>query len=163
MTRTGIIIRIAALTLSLITWPLVAHAQQQTGNPLPWVPASRAVVLELQQTLANAVERFQALDQVGVLSYISDQYRWTPLTKAAIREQLRLTFAFYDALRAQVRIDEARTAGDHAWFFSTGDVSGVGAAPGAGHVDAHPLLAARARGRPPRAGSLAPLWVSAVI
>ncbi len=33
-------------------------------------------------------------------------------------------FALYDALRAQVRIDEARTAGDHAWFFTTGEVSG---------------------------------------
>lgn len=30
----------------------------------------------------------------------------------------------YDTLRAQVRIDEARTAGDQAWVYSTGEISG---------------------------------------
>ena len=115
---------IAALTLCLITAPFSAHAQQQTGKPLPWLPASPAVVLELQHTLARAVDRFQALDETGVLGHVSDQYRTTPLTKAAIRQELRMMFTLYDALQAQVRIDEVRTAGDHAWFFSTGEVSG---------------------------------------
>ena len=55
------------------------------------------------------MERFQAMDEAGVLSHISDSYRTDPLTKAAIREQLRVMFALYDTLQAQVRIDEART------------------------------------------------------
>jgi len=81
-------------------------------------------ILELQQALAHAIERFQAMDEGGVLSHVSDHYRTDPLTKAAIREQLRVMFALYDTLRAQVCIDEARTAGDHAWVYSTGEVSG---------------------------------------
>ncbi len=64
------------------------------------------------------------MDEVGVLSHVSDHYRTAPLTKAAIREQLRVMFALYDTLQAQVRIDEARTAGDQAWVYSTGNVSG---------------------------------------
>jgi hypothetical protein len=64
------------------------------------------------------------MDEAGVLSHVSDHYRTDPLTKAAIREQLRVMFALYDTLRAQVRIDEARTAGEQAWVYSTGEVSG---------------------------------------
>ena len=72
----------------------------------------------------HAIDRFQAMDEAGVLSHVSDHYRTDPLTKAAIREQLRVMFALYDTLRAQVRIDEAWTAGEHAWVYSTGEVSG---------------------------------------
>jgi hypothetical protein len=107
----------------LLAAPLAAQAQQ-AGKALPWDPAPRSVILELQQALARAIERFQAMDEAGVLSYVSDQYRTDPLTKAAIREQLRAMFALYDTLRAQVRIDEARTAGERAWVYSTGEVSG---------------------------------------
>jgi hypothetical protein len=107
----------------LLAAPLAAQAQQ-AGKALPWDPAPRSVILELQQALAHAIERFQAMDEAGVLSYVSDQYRTDPLTKAAIREQLRAMFALYDTLRAQVRIDEARTAGERAWVYSTGEVSG---------------------------------------
>jgi len=59
-----------------------------------------------------------------VLSHVSDHYRTDMLTKAAIGEQLRVMFALYDTLRARVRIDEAWTAGEQAWVYSTGEVSG---------------------------------------
>jgi hypothetical protein len=114
---------VAALTLGLCAAPLAADAQQE-GKVLSWDPAPRRVLLELQQALAHAIDRFQAMDEAGLLSHISDHYRTDPLTKAAIREQLRVMFALYDTLRAQVRIDEARTAGERAWVFSTGEVSG---------------------------------------
>ena len=114
---------VAALTLGLFAGPLAADAQQ-AAKVLRWDPAPRRVILELQQALAHATERFQAMDEAGVLSYVSDHYRTDPLTKAAIREQLRVMFALYDTLRAQVRIDEARTAGERAWVYSTGEVSG---------------------------------------
>ena len=107
----------------LLAAPLAAQAQQ-TGKVLPWDPAPRKVMLELQQALAHAIERFQAMDEAGVLGHVSDHYRTDPLTKSAIREQLRAMFALYDTLRAQVRIDEARTAGEQAWVYSTGEVSG---------------------------------------
>jgi len=107
----------------LLAGPLAAQAQQ-AGKALPWDPAPRKVFLELQQALAHAIERFQAMDEAGVLSHVSDRYRTDPLTKAAIREQLRAMFALYDTLQAQVRIDEARTAGEQAWVHSTGEVSG---------------------------------------
>jgi hypothetical protein len=108
---------------SLLAAPLAAHAQP-AGTVLPGDPAPRKVVLELQQALAHAIERFQAMDEAGVLSHVSDQYRTDPLTKPAIREQLRVMFSLYDTLRAQVRIDEARTSGERAWVYSTGEVSG---------------------------------------
>ena len=107
----------------LLAAPLAAEAQQGATG-LPGIPAPRAVVLELQQALAHAIERFQALDEAGVLRHVSDRYRSDPLTKPAIREQLRVMFAVYDTLQARVRIDEARMAGDQAWVYSTGEISG---------------------------------------
>jgi hypothetical protein len=114
---------VAALTLGLVAAPLTADAPQ-AGTRLPGDPAPRNVILELRQALAHASDRFHAMDEVGVLSHVSDHYRTTPLTKAAIREQLRVMFTLYDTLRAQVRIDEVRTAGERAWVYSTGDISG---------------------------------------
>jgi hypothetical protein len=115
----------ALVLLSIVTATnLLAADAPQAGKALPWDPAPRKVILELQQALAHASDRFQALDEAGVLNHVSDHYRTDLLTKAAIREQLRVMFALYDTLRAQVRIDEAWTAGEHAWVYSTGEVSG---------------------------------------
>jgi len=114
---------VVALTLGLLATPLAAEAPQ-AGTALPWAPAPRPVILELQQVLAHATDRFHAMDEAGVLRHVSDHYRSTPLTKAALREQLRVMFALYDTLRVQVRIDNAWTAGDYAWVSSTGDVAG---------------------------------------
>jgi len=122
VTWTGVTL-VAALTLGLLAAPLAADAPQ-AGTALRWDPAPRNVILELQQALAHATDRFHAMDEAGVLRHVSDHYRTAPLTKAALREQLRLMFALYDTLRAQVRIDDAWTAGDHAWVTSTGEIAG---------------------------------------
>ena len=114
---------LAATGALLLAAPLAAETHQ-AGKLPPGDPAPRKVVLELQQAFAHAIERFQAMDEAGVLGHVSDRYQTGALTKAAIREQLRVMFALYDTLRAQVRVDEARTAGDQAWVYSTGEVSG---------------------------------------
>jgi hypothetical protein len=114
--------RLLALFL-ILAGPLASEAQDP-GRALPGVPASPTVALELQVALTVAIERFQAMDRAGVLSNISNQYRTDSLTKPAISEQLRVMFALYDRVRAQVRLDEVRTAGEQAWVYSTGEVSG---------------------------------------
>ena len=114
---------VAGMGAVLLCKALAAEAQEP-GRVLPGGAASPNVVLELQQALTLAVERFQAMDQAGVLSHISNQYRTDSLTKATIGEQLRAMFALYDTVRAQVHIDEVRTAGEQAWVYSTGEVSG---------------------------------------
>ena len=97
---------------------------QESGKGLPGAPAPRSVVLELQQALALAIGRLQAMDAAGVLSYVSDRYRSDSLTKPAVREQLWALFSIYDTLRAKVHIDDVRTVGEDAWVYSTGEVSG---------------------------------------
>jgi len=97
---------------------------QESGKGLPGAPAPRSVVLELQQALALATGRLQAMDAAGVLSYVSDRYRSDSLTKPAVREQLWALFSVYDTLRAKVHIDDVRTVGEDALVYSTGEVSG---------------------------------------
>ena len=97
---------------------------QESGKGLPGAPAPRSVVLELQQALALATGRLQAMDAAGVLSYVSDRYRSDSLTKPAVREQLWALFSVYDTLRAKVHINDVRTVGEDAWVYSTGEVSG---------------------------------------
>lgn len=113
----------ALVSGGLLAAPLASEAQGP-GKALPGGAASRNVALELQLALTLAIERFQAMDRTGVLSNISNQYRSDSLTKAAIDEQLRAMFALYDTVRAQVRIDEVRTAGEQARVYSTGEISG---------------------------------------
>ena len=103
---------------------LSAAEAQESGKGLPGAPAPRSVVLELQQALALATGRLQAMDAAGVLTYVSDRYRSDSLTKPAVREQLWALFSVYDTLRAKVHIDDVRTVGEDAWVYSTGEVSG---------------------------------------
>jgi hypothetical protein len=103
---------------------LSAAEAQESGKGLPGAPAPRSVVLELQQALALATGRLQAMDAAGVLSYVSDRYRSDSLTKPAVREQLWALFSVYDTLRAKVHIDDVRSVGEDAWVYSTGEVSG---------------------------------------
>jgi len=116
-------LRLLVLLVVTLVSPLASEAQDQ-GRAPSWGPASPNVVLELQVALTVAIERFQAMDRAAVLSNISNQYRTDSVTKPAIAEQLRVMFALYDRVRAQVHLDEVRTAGEHAWVFSTGEVSG---------------------------------------
>jgi len=94
-------------------------AEQATG-----VIAPADTVQALRATLGQAVQRFEAQSVPGVLAYVSDQYRTGPLTKPGIREQLLAVYSLYDAVKVQVRIDEVRMVGEHAWIYSTGEVSG---------------------------------------
>lgn len=90
----------------------------------PGVPATPEVVQQIQTVLAEAVSRFEAKDTAGVLVHVSEEYRTGPFTKPRVRQQLAAMFGVYDVMQARVRIDTVRMVGDHAWVFSTGDVSG---------------------------------------
>jgi hypothetical protein len=106
--------------------PSSAPAAPSSGAaaPAPGELASPEVVAQLQQALAQAVDRFQRMDVEGVLANVSDRYRTGPLTKPVLREQLRAMFAANDAVRAAVRIDEVRLIDGRAWVYSTGQVTG---------------------------------------
>jgi hypothetical protein len=112
-----------ALTLAAGA-PTALPAQTPTPAPAPGAPAPAATVSELQQTLATAIARFQAMDSAGVLTHVSDRYRNGPITKASVRDNLLAMFALYDTVRAQVRIDEVRMVDGAAWVYSTGEVTG---------------------------------------
>lgn len=100
--------------------PALARAQ----TPASGAPAPGPVTRELQQALAAATERFQALDSPGVLAHVSEQYRNGPFTKPALREHLLAMFTLYDTVRARVRVDEVRLVDGAAWVYSTGEITG---------------------------------------
>jgi len=99
-------------------------AAQDKPEALPGSPAPAEVVAEIQQTVDTAVARFDAMDMAGLLALVSDQYRTGPLTKAVVADQLRTVFALHDQVRARVRLDAVRMVGEHAWVYSSGEVTG---------------------------------------
>ena len=100
--------------------PAAVRAQ----STAPGTAAPEPVTRELQQALAAATERFQALDAAGVLAHVSEQYRNGPFAKPALREHLLAMFALYDTVRARIRMDEIRLVDGAAWVYSTGEISG---------------------------------------
>jgi hypothetical protein len=115
------------VALAAILWLVMATggaAQTSTTEPPPGVPAPSETVGEIQRTVDDAIRRFNAMDSTGVLAHVSEQYRTTPFTKRVLADQLRAIFAVHDQVKATVRIDEIRMVGEHAWIFSTGDVTG---------------------------------------
>ena len=117
------------VVLACLPFAAALAAQQRsdtTSAPeaLPGSPAPEAVVAEIRAALDAATVRFAAMDEAGVLNYVSPQYRTGTLTKAGIAEQLRAVFAIHDQVRARVRIDDVRLVGGLAWVYSTGDVTG---------------------------------------
>lgn len=96
----------------------------QPSQERPGAPAPASVVAEIRLALDDAIRRVEAMDEPGLLAHVSEQYRTGPLTKAVLREQLRALFAVQDQIKASVRIDEVRMVGDHAWVYSTGEVTG---------------------------------------
>ena len=137
---------------------LVPGAAQSA--PAPGAPAPAGVVREVEAGLARAVQRFEARDVAGVLAQVSEQYRTGLLTKAALREQLLATYGLYDSVKATVRVDEVRMVGEHAWVYSTGEVSGRLRLLGTPMVFL--CLGARARGRPARGWRVAIVRLSAI-
>ena len=119
------------LVLALSAWfPVVAAlAQERAGGPatpqaLPGSPAPPQVVAEIRQVVEGALSRFHAMDEAGLLAMVSAQYRTDTLTKAGIADQLRTVFTLHDQVRARVRIDDVRMVGEHAWVYTTGQVTG---------------------------------------
>lgn len=102
----------------------VATAQTPAPAPAPGSPAPEPVTRELQQALAAATQRFQAMDSAGVLANVSDRYRNGPFTKTSVREHLLTMFALYDTLRARVHVDDVRIVDGRAWVYSTGEITG---------------------------------------
>jgi hypothetical protein len=82
------------------------------------------VVQELNAVLMLAVQRFEAKDVDGVLAHVSDRYRTGPFTKSVVRENLLGIYGVYEVVRARVRIDDVRMVSEHAWVYSTGEISG---------------------------------------
>lgn len=113
-------LRLVLAGLAAATMPAVGRAQ----TPAPGASAPEPVTRELQQTLAAATQRFQALDSPGVLAHVSEQYRNGPFTKPALREHLLAMFTLYDTVRARVRVDEIRLVDGAAWVYSSGEISG---------------------------------------
>jgi len=109
--------------LVLLAGLQVAAALAQ-GTALPGSTAPPQVVVEIQEVVESAVARFHAMDEAGLLAMVSAQYRTDTLTKAGIADQLRTVFTLHDQVRARVRIDAVRMVGEHAWVYSTGQVTG---------------------------------------
>lgn len=115
---------VLAAVCCLIVPPLFGLVSVAAQTAPPGAAAPAGVVREVEAGLARAVQRFEARDVAGVLAQVSEQYRTGPLTKAGIREQILTAYALYDSVKANVRIDEVRMVGEHAWVYSTGQVSG---------------------------------------
>jgi hypothetical protein len=82
------------------------------------------VVRQLQTEVTAAARQLERRDTEGVLRHVSEQYRTGPLTKPTLRAHLQAMFAVYDAMKVRVRIDTVRMVGDHAWVYSSGELSG---------------------------------------
>lgn len=122
--RAVVVLLAAICSLALPSLFGLFSSAAQSVAPAPGVAAPAAVVREVEVGRAQAVQRFEARDVAGVLALVSEQYRTGPLTKAGIREQLMAAYGLYDSVKASVRIDEVRMVGEHAWVYSTGEVSG---------------------------------------
>jgi hypothetical protein len=99
-------------------------ARAASAGPLPGTPAPAGVLAEIQQELDDAVRRFRAKDAPGVLAHVSEQYRTGQITKRVLANNLQGIFSLHDDVKANVRLDTVRLVGEHAWIYSSGDVSG---------------------------------------
>ena len=115
---------LALAIATLAVWMAGGAPAHLAAQPAPGTPAPAETVAELKTALGQAIQRFEAQDAPGVLAFVSEQYRTGPFTKPALREQLNAIFGLYDEVRARVTVDEVRMVGDHAWVYSTGEVSG---------------------------------------
>ena len=104
--------------------PAPRTAPAPAPDPRPGTPAPPAVVEEIRAELAHAVERFQARDAEGVLQHISEEYWTGPLGKRGIRAQLVTLLQIHQQVRARVTLDEVRLVGQHAWVWTSGEITG---------------------------------------
>jgi hypothetical protein len=87
-------------------------------------PAPAPLAAELGSLIEQARARFEARDLAGVLASVSEQYRSSGMTKAAVREQLAAMFALYQQLQARVRLERVQLVAETAWVYTSGEVSG---------------------------------------
>jgi hypothetical protein len=100
-----------------------APAQAPTP-PRIAVPAAPAVVAEVSGLVETARQRFEARDAGGVLGFVSEQYRSSGFTKAAVRQQILAMLGLYQELRARVRVDGVDVVDGATWLYTTGEISG---------------------------------------
>lgn len=87
-------------------------------------PAPPHVLAELRGAVERARQQFEARDHAGILTAVSEQYRSSGMTKAALRDQLNGMFTLYQQLRARVTVDRVEMVDGGAWVYTTGDVTG---------------------------------------
>ena len=118
--RTGIL----ALLLVLATTAGATTLAGAHPVSIPAVAAPAPVVAELGAAVEQARARFEARDLPGVLASVSDHYRSSGMTKAAVREQLVAMFSVYQQLRARVRLERVHLVAETVWVYTSGEVSG---------------------------------------
>ena len=94
------------------------------ADPRPGASAPPGVVAAIRAALAQAVERFEARDAEGVLAHVSEEYWTGPLNKRVVRAQLLTILQIHQQVRARVQLDEVRLVGQHAWVWTSGEMSG---------------------------------------
>jgi hypothetical protein len=99
--------------------PVQAPPEEPPGTAAP-----AEVVRQLQAEVTTAARQFEGRDTEGVLRHVSEKYRTGPFTKPALRSQLQTMFTLYDAMKVRVSIDMVRMVGDHAWVYSSGELTG---------------------------------------
>jgi hypothetical protein len=115
---------VAALLLACGVALASGHALALAPPPVVATPAPAPVVAELQGAVERARQQFEARDHAGILASVSEQYRSSGMTKAAVREQLNAMFALYQQLRARVTVDRVEMVGGGAWVYTTGEITG---------------------------------------
>jgi len=117
--------RLLALLILAVAVPAArASSSAQAPGALVARPAPAEVVSEVSSAVEQARVRFEARDLAGVLAWVSERYRSSGLTKAAVRDQLAAMFALYPQLRARVSVARVELVEEATWVYTTGEVSG---------------------------------------
>jgi hypothetical protein len=118
--------RIGLLALSLALALTAGGGRPTAAAPatIPALPAPAATLAEIGALVEQARGRFEARDLAGLLASVSEQYRSSGMTKAAVREQLAATFGLHQELRARVTLERVHMVAETAWIYTSGEVSG---------------------------------------
>jgi hypothetical protein len=121
MRRVG---RVVVLALTLVGGTRASDAVAPGPMAVVATPAPPQVTAELSSAVERARARFEARDLAGVLAAVSEQYRSSGMTKAAVRDQLNAMFSLHQQLQARVSVDRVDMVGDAAWLYTSGEVNG---------------------------------------
>jgi hypothetical protein len=115
------------ISLFVLAWCVGSPASDTAAlarDALVARPAPPHVAAEMVQAVERARERFEARDLAGVLATVSEHYRSSGLTKAAVREQLLGMFALYQELRARIIVDRVELVNGATWVYTSGEITG---------------------------------------